>query len=123
MNAQFGYEHLKLDTSRTVKLGAATRRHQANADGYRMSVGVRGGYRFSALNDKLAFEPYLGANAQRLQIGQLSEDQSSLSTAMLFSKIKRESVNGEVGVNAEWRFLPNTSFSGSLNFSHNFFEA
>lgn len=122
VNAQFGYEHLKLDISRTVKLGTATRRHQANADGYRMSVGVRGGYRFSALNDKLAFEPYLSANAQRLQIGQLSEDQSSLSTAMLFSKIKRESVNGEVGVNAEWRFLPNTSFSGSLNFSHNFLK-
>lgn len=121
LSAQLNYDHFKLDTDRRVKLGAATRVHQANTDGYRLGAGARLAYRF-APHERLQLTPYIGANAQRVQLGLLSENNSTLSTAMMFEKQKHESVNGEVGLQADWRFLPNTSLLGSVSHSHNFLD-
>lgn len=113
------YDHYKLETERHVKLGSATRVHTADSEGLRMSAGVRGAYRIEP-NENLSVTPYVGANVQRVDVNTINESQPELSTAMTFGKTKHKSVNGELGVNAKWQVAPNTSLSGSLNFSRNF---
>ncbi len=121
LTALLNYDHYQIETDRRVTLGAATRKHTANGDGHRLGAGLRAAYRMQP-SSQVSFVPYLGVNAQRLRTSALSEDQATLSTAMNFGKNKFESVNGEVGIHADWKFLPNTSLSGSLNYSHNFLD-
>lgn len=119
MTGVLDYDHYKIDTERHVKLGSATRVHTADSEGLRVSAGVRGAYRIEP-NENLSVTPYVGANVQRVDVNAIHENQPELSTAMTFGKVKHKSVNGEVGVNANWQVAPKTSLSGSLNFSRNF---
>lgn len=119
MTGVLDYDHYKIDTERHVKLGSATRVHTADSEGLRISGGIRGAYRIEP-NENFSVTPYVGANVQRVDVNAIHESQPELSTAMTFGKMKHKSVNGEVGVNANWQVAPKTSFSGSLNFSRNF---
>lgn len=114
-----GYDHYKIETERHIKLGSATRIHQANGEGLRVSAGVRGAYRIKPTAN-LSVMPYVSINTQRVDMDAMNENQPDSSTAMAFGKMKHKSVNGEVGVNANWQVAPKTSISGGLNFSHNF---
>lgn len=119
MTGAVDYDHYSLETNRHVQLGAANRIHKADSKGSRINGSLRGAYHIKP-NENLSLNPYLGINTQRIDIDSINEDQPDLSTSMTFSKMKHKSVNGEVGMNANWQVAPRTLLSGSLNFSHNF---
>lgn len=119
MTGTLDYDRYSVKTERRIKLGTATRVHQAQSDGLRLGASLRGAYRIDP-NENWSLVPYVGVNTQRVEINALNEDKPELSTSMTFGKMKHKSVNGEVGMNANWQVAPNTTLSGSLNFSRNF---
>lgn len=118
LQSHAGLDRLAIEHTRQVNWGGEARQHTAEADGQRLQVSTRGSYDIQQGN--LTYTPYLGASYQRLNIGDLLENQTNLSTAMKFHGHSQKSLQGELGLNVNYKFNPQTNVYGGLGVSHEF---
>ncbi|WLF83904.1 autotransporter domain-containing protein [Moraxella sp. ZY210820] len=118
LQSHAGLDHLAIEHTRQVNWDGEARQHNAETDGQRLQVSTRGSYDIQQGN--LTYTPYLGASYQRLNINDLLENQTNLSTAMKFHGHSQKSLQGELGLNVNYKVNPQTNIYGGLGVSHEF---
>lgn len=118
IKANVGLDRLSIDTTRHIAWDGASRTHEANATGRRVSAGVQGSYGIT--QGKWTYRPYLGVNAQQIKVKDLLENQPTLSTAMAFHKQSLDSLQGEVGLNMAYALSDKTELMAGLGYQHEF---
>ncbi|MFB2537830.1 MULTISPECIES: autotransporter domain-containing protein [unclassified Acinetobacter] len=107
LNLQAGVNRLDIDTQRQVAWGGAERSHQAHGTGLQLNATVRGSYGIQ--QDKMTYRPYIGVNYQHVKVGTLAENNPTLSTALRYKSHTAQSVQGEVGLNADYQLSEKTT--------------
>lgn len=95
VNGQVSWTELDFDTTRTIALGTATRRHQGSADGDNLTVAAHGGWTFE--HGSLRHGPVLSLVWQKVNIDGFAESDPDLSTALAYGSQKVESLVGSIG--------------------------
>lgn len=95
VNAQLFYSDLDNKTRRHIRLGAATREHQAKAGGSQYGGKISTGYDWQA--GAVTHGPLLSLSMQKSKIKALSEDGRGLSTSMGFDAQDQTSVQSSLG--------------------------
>uniref|UniRef100_A0A1I7Y3L1 Autotransporter domain-containing protein n=1 Tax=Steinernema glaseri TaxID=37863 RepID=A0A1I7Y3L1_9BILA len=94
-NAQLFYSDLDNKTRRHLRLGAATREHQAKAGGSQYGGKISTGYDWQV--GTVTHGPLLSLSLQKAKINSLSEDGQGLSTSMGFDAQDQTSVQSGLG--------------------------
>lgn len=94
-NAQLFYSDLDNKTRRHLRLGAATREHQAKAGGSQYGGKISTGYDWQV--GTVTHGPLLSLSLQKAKIKSLSEDGQGLSTSMGFDAQDQTSVQSGLG--------------------------
>ncbi|WP_374401064.1 autotransporter domain-containing protein [Niveibacterium sp.] len=113
--------YLDYDTTRSVKLGAATRDVDGKTDGSNVSFAMRAHYQLQS--GRLTHGPVLDITAQRVQVAGFAEDTASgVSTALTFGEQVRSSVLGRLGYQMAYDangFIP----YGRVGIEHDFIKS
>lgn len=118
LQSHIGMEHLDMEHTRKIAWEGEHRQHQAETDGQRMQAGVRGAYHI--VQNNITYAPYVGFNYQHLKINDMAEEQSTLSTSMKFDAHSQKSLQGELGLNVNYRLNPQTKIHGGVGLRHEF---
>ena len=118
ISANVGLDRLDVHTDRHIAWDGETRSHQARATGKRLHANLQGSYGFSQGN--ATYRPYIGINAQEVQLNDLVENQSTLSTALNFDMPTQQSLQGEIGINMDYALNDKTSLIAGLGYQHEF---
>lgn len=120
LQSHIGMEHLDMEHMRKIAWEGEHRQHKANTDGQRIQAGVRGAYQIAQNN--ITYAPYVGFNYQHLKVGDMAEEQSTLSTSMKFDAHSQKSLQGELGLNMDYRLNPQTKIYGGVGVRREFHD-
>lgn len=118
VSANVGLDRLDVHTDRHIAWDGEKRSHQARATGKRLHAALQGSYGFSQGN--ATYRPYIGINAQEVQLNELIENQHTLSTALSFDMPTQQSLQGEIGINMDYTINDKTSLLAGLGYQHEF---
>ena len=106
------------DITRTVALGAATRRHHGETHGHSASLGFTAGYDVEM--DKLTITPLASLLLQHVSLDGFAEDNPDLSTSMRFLDINRRSAIGSLGAEFAYELTDLTEVFARATWDHEF---
>ncbi|MGE8517131.1 MAG: autotransporter outer membrane beta-barrel domain-containing protein [Alcaligenes nematophilus] len=118
VNAQLFYSDLDNKTRRHIRLGAATREHQAKAGGSQYGGKISTGYDWQA--GAVTHGPLLSLSMQKSKIKALSEDGRGLSTSMGFDAQDQTSVQSSLGYQINVAVSHQWSVHASAQWLHEF---
>ncbi|MDO4894884.1 autotransporter domain-containing protein [Moraxella sp.] len=120
INAQAGVSRLDAKTDRSIAWEGQARHHQAWGHGSHTHAGLRVAYQLGS--DKLNYRPYVEVLAQQVVIKDLVEDQSHLATAMRFDTQEHNSLQGELGVAADYQLNDKIAINAGVGYTHEFHD-
>lgn len=115
--ANIGIDRLNINTSRHIAWEGAPRIHTGETNGRRTHAGLQLGYQ---MGNKITYRPYVGVNAQKVRIDDLTENNPDLSTAMSFGKQTQKSLQGETGIELQFALNSKADLYGGISVSHEF---
>lgn len=118
VQANAGVARLAVKTDRQVAWEGEARYHQARASGTKWQAGVQAGYQMS--QGALSYRPYIGVHAQKVAIKDLLESSPTTATAMRFATQEQDSLQGVVGVNANYQLNDRLNVYGTLGYAKEF---
>lgn len=118
VNAQIFYSDLDNKTRRHLRLGSATREHQAKAGGKQYGGKISTGYDWQA--GTVTHGPLLSLSMQKSKIKALSEDGQGLSTSMGFDAQDQTSVQSSLGYQINVAVSNQWSVYASAEWLHEF---
>lgn len=118
MNSLVNVSLADYDITRTVALGAATRRHHGETHGHSASLGFTAGYDVEM--DKLTVTPLASLLLQYVSLDGFAEDNPDLSTSMRFLNINRRSALGSLGAEFAYELTDLTEVFARATWDHEF---
>lgn len=100
LKASAGIDRIQLNTYRKIAWEGAEREHDAHGAARRFHANLQGSYDIAL--QKATFSPFVGVQAQKVRINDLSENQNHLSTALRFHEQAQSSLQGQIGIN--WQY-------------------
>lgn len=118
VQAMASVARLAVDTDRQVAWEGENRHHQAHTSGTQYQAGVQAGYQVS--QGKISYRPFVGVNAQKVIIKDLTESNPSTATAMRFHTQEQKSLQGNLGVSAKYQLSERVAIDGMLGYAKEF---
>lgn len=108
-----GVDKLDVATDRTLNWEGATRTHTGAANGTRYHAGLTAG--LGVQLGKATLMPYVGVNAQKIQLDTISENNASQSTALQVTLPNQTHTHAKVGVDVSIPMSDKVSVNAGLS--------
>lgn len=108
-----GVDRLNINTQRQIDWEGAERHHTGQADGKRYHAGVAVSYGVQA--GKATIRPSVGLNMQHINLDEMTEDQSHLSTSLQYSIPEQESMHAKVGIEMDLNLGKHAQLSAGIH--------
>jgi outer membrane lipase/esterase len=104
---------------RKFALGVSEGTEKGDTDGWLWALSARVGYDIAEPNSEWHFSPFISADYSRVEVNGYSE-KDARSTALTFDDQQRDSKRLGIGLQANYRFTPQTLVFGEVAHEHEF---